>query len=291
MRAPLAEASPQAVSSCLAAECARWQHLLGWDLTRDWADVLPAWQAGQVRVWGAHDTGTRDATWAFAVPTSSALQVGAVVAPDAERYAALVQEIGDSAPGVLAFVREQRLTDAAAWLAIGASVDRVQYLVAPAVDSGPPVGRPFRPETDRDALVRLLHDAYAPAAYLRAFAPGGTLGEWASYVEGLLTRPGCGQFHADASVVVHDDAGMIGVCLLSIVGPSMAHVPQVVVAPRAAGRGLGAALVRAARTQAAARLGCAAVSLMVSQSNEGACRLYAREGFVERGAFLTVRRD
>jgi ribosomal protein S18 acetylase RimI-like enzyme len=290
MHASVADPSVALVEACLAAECARWQNHLGWDLTRDWRDLSAAWQSGHVRVWYREGREARDATWAFAVPTHSALQVGAVIAPDAVRYAALVRELTAEAGPLLGFVREQRSTDAHAWIAHGCEVDRSVYLVAAADGSGSPIGRPLAPMTDRDALVQVCREAYASATYLRAFAPDGTTSAWAAYVDGLLTRPGCGDLQPEASVVVEDTRGMIGACLVSVIGPAMAHLPQLVVAPRAAGQGVGAALVRTARSLAATQLRCAAVSLIVSESNERAGRLYAREGFHTQGAFLTIRR-
>lgn len=289
MPEPFADPAPRTVEACLLAECARWQNLLGWDVAQDWLGLQVAWRAGHVRIWCAD--GGRDASWAFAVPTPDTLQVGAVVAPDADRYAALVGTITDERQAILGFVREQRRSDAEAWHRVGCGTDRAVYLVAPTTPADLHVGRPLNPDRDRDALAALCAEAYRSSSVLRAFAPQGTPAAWDAYVDGLLTRPGCGQLAPDASRVLEDDAGMIGASLMSTIGPGMAHLSQVVVAPRAEGRGLGTQLVRAARAHAATRLGCAAISLIVSEANERAHRLYRREGFVERGAFLTTRRD
>lgn len=291
MRASVADVEPRRFDACLSAEQARWQNQLGWDLSTEWQPLVPAWRAGHVRVWcRASGPSARDSAWAFAVPTPSGLQIGAVVAPDADTYRTLVHDLLQESASVLAFVREQRETDAEAWRAAGCVVDRAVYLVAPAEGDALALGRALQPTSDRAPMTRLLRDAYGPPTYPRPFAPDHTWPQWDSYVEGLLTRPGCGTLSMIGSVVCEDEDGLTGVGLVSIVGPSMAHLSQLAVAPRVAGTGLGRQIVRAVRARAAVMLQCAAVSLIVSTSNSRAARLYAREGFQETGAFLTARR-
>ncbi len=84
-----------------------------------------------------------------------------------------------------------------------------------------------------------------------------------------------------AAVVASERGAVIGnLLLLTRKRSSKARVYSVIVAPEARGRGLGEALVVAGE-KAAARRGCAAVTLEVRADNPAALGLYAKRGYVQ----------
>ncbi len=93
-------------------------------------------------------------------------------------------------------------------------------------------------------------------------------------------HPGCGLFFRKAARAAdHRLTGAIaGVCLGSLVQPTVGHITQLCVDPGFRRLGLGAQILSqsldAYRTQ-----GCEAVSLTVTASNRGAIRLYESAGF------------
>jgi ribosomal protein S18 acetylase RimI-like enzyme len=98
-------------------------------------------------------------------------------------------------------------------------------------------------------------------------------------VRGVLDHPERGFF----LLAERPDGGTIGAAYVPFLwslehaGP-VAWLEELYVAPRDRGMGTGAALVRSACVEAAAR-GCRAMDLEVDSSHEGAARLYQREGF------------
>lgn len=101
----------------------------------------------------------------------------------------------------------------------------------------------------------------------------------------IVQYPGCGSFFQSGSLVaLHADTGRIcGLCLTSLVAPTVGHVTQLCVEPTVKGSGVGYELLRRSLVALAGQ-GCEKVSLTVTAANTEAIRLY------ERMAFSTVRR-
>ena len=95
-----------------------------------------------------------------------------------------------------------------------------------------------------------------------------------------------GRFFPPAAFVALDTrtSALIGMCLTSLLADDVGHILQLCVAPSARRRGLGSGLLgRALRALAGA--GCRMASLIATESNENAVRLYRRHGFRAGASF------
>ncbi|MGH9663478.1 MAG: GNAT family N-acetyltransferase [Bryobacteraceae bacterium] len=101
----------------------------------------------------------------------------------------------------------------------------------------------------------------------------------------IVQYPGCGSFfQAGSYVALHSQTGRIcGLCLTSLVAPTVGHITQLCIEPSVKGYGVGYELLRRSLVALAAQ-GCEKVSLTVTAANAEAIRLY------ERMEFSTVRR-
>jgi ribosomal protein S18 acetylase RimI-like enzyme len=108
----------------------------------------------------------------------------------------------------------------------------------------------------------------------------------ARLVETILHHRGCGEHLPQASqVAVHRPSGKLAAVLaLTSVRPTTAHIPQVAVAREFQGHGLGSAMMQQS-FRALAQRGFREVSLTVTDSNDGAVRLYERLGFQSLSTF------
>ena len=138
---------------------------------------------------------------------------------------------------------------------------------------------------DEEAAAALLSRAYDwDAATL--FAPHHEPGEWRRYVHNLVTHVGCGAFSATHSRVLRDDAALLGLALITDIGPRTAHLVQLAVDSSMRGQRVGASLL----AQVCASLGSdgyAALTLMVAQGNAAARALYDRAGFRHHATFVS----
>ncbi len=100
------------------------------------------------------------------------------------------------------------------------------------------------------------------------------------FLNNIVRFPGCGIFDEDSSLVaVHRDTGlMVGLILCSRVKNDVGHVTQVCLLPEHKGRGLGLALMAAAKANLSRRR-FATLSLTVTEANTSAVDLYRKMGF------------
>ena len=98
------------------------------------------------------------------------------------------------------------------------------------------------------------------------------------FLHNIVQFPGCGVFHAAASVTAYDrrDGRLCGMVLSSVVAESSGHVTQLCVHPDYQRMGLGHELLR----NAISLLQCKTVSLTVTTDNRSARMLYERFGFL-----------
>jgi ribosomal protein S18 acetylase RimI-like enzyme len=283
------QAAPTAeVLSLLHRECARWSVDLGWDLARDWAAVDPARRVGLLPGWVVRGTDHQARGWAFGVDLDGERQVGAVVADDADAAQHLIDALtaDPSVAHTLAFVRATDVVNAALLRANGFDVQPYAYLIAPT--AGASLGVDTWRTDDRVATAEVLMRAYADDRSLRPFARRGTPDDWLDYVDALTMRPGCGVFSPHCSVVIRDGQRLLGVALVTSIGPTTAHLAQLAVAPDARGRGLAQTLLAEARAHAGRVLRASRLSLLVSTANTPALTLYARAGFRHTGDFVAA---
>jgi ribosomal protein S18 acetylase RimI-like enzyme len=140
--------------------------------------------------------------------------------------------------------------------------------------------------------VRLFARSYAGSEAAKAFAPLGTLEEWAQYVAQIIKTPGCGRFLPAASVSVQHpaDDGLRGLVLTTTLQRDTAHIAQLAVDPAYRRRGLARALVEEASRRAGAA-GCWRITLLVADDNTAARDLYKSLGFEPVAHFLYATRQ
>lgn len=142
--------------------------------------------------------------------------------------------------------------------------------------AGGTVVRAFVPEQDDQEVVAVLVAAYA----------GTDDGGWdlARFVE----RRGWSWFRPEDLLVAEDpDGRLAGIHWLKRRGDGVGEVYNLAVHPRAQGRGVGPALLRAGLDHLAV-VGCREVILWVDRANERAVSLYGRQGFVTRWEDVAV---
>jgi ribosomal protein S18 acetylase RimI-like enzyme len=292
------------IAPLLAAEVRAWRRELDWDVTEAWSVVEPARCAGSLPGFVVRDRDGRPAGWTSFLLHRTSLQVLAFVAASDEAASALVDAILSSREAAAADVSlfcvraaSPRLRDVLAARAFDAEDYRYLSLAltpdgAASKDTDDDAGDRLQPWRDNAcAMVRLCEQAYAGLPGVRAFALSGTHEEWAEYIVGLLSGPGCGWFAPELSHVVPAAGAtdLIGGVLVTDLGPSTAHIAQIAVDPAHRGQGWGRRLVRAAGRAAFTR-GYTQLTLLVSASNRGATTLYEREGFRDRATFLVATR-
>jgi GNAT superfamily N-acetyltransferase len=141
------------------------------------------------------------------------------------------------------------------------------------------VSRLVEPATDGDipALCELLALLFAQEA---EFAPDASAQRRG--LAGIIGDPRIGSI-----LVAREDGAAVGMVNLlftvsTALGERVALLEDMVVAPAARGRGVGAELLAHAIAHARAR-GCRRITLLTDGANEAAQRFYARHGFAASG--------
>lgn len=288
-------ARDEAVSRLYETETKRWQRDLHWDIASQWAAVETARATHQLPGFIAESPSGEVLGWSFHLLHRDALQVGALVADSPATTERLVDSILRSdeartasslmmfgyldAPGLDGCLSPRGLT-----------AERYRYLqkALPArqADSGAR-GRTFD-HADTTAVTDLLVASYDAVDPLRPFAKTGRRDEWVEYVSQLTCGDGCGTFEPTMSPVSPCEfGGLDGAALVTRIAPGVAHLAQVAVHPVVRGRKIGSQLLRDVMA-AAQRQGCDRLTLLVSERNEAAGRLYERLGFVQAAEFQSV---
>jgi ribosomal protein S18 acetylase RimI-like enzyme len=293
------------------AEAARWLSRLHWDTRSSVARIEAARHVGVLPGLVARDEHGAVHGWTFYLVHEGVLQIGGFAADSTLATAALLDAIARAPEAaaaasmmLFAFSTAPDLTEHL--VARGFAVERYRYLVADLTDreSGPGaatatdsnVTQVFTPVTwapaHRDAVAALLQRAYAPDDAGRPFARGGTPREWLEYVTQLVTTNACGSFLPEASFIVPGatPGDLDGATLMTRLSADTAHLAQIGVGPDARGRGVARRLL-AASLDAARRAGCVRATLLVSERNAAAGRLYEGMRFDEVAAFVSAFRD
>jgi GNAT superfamily N-acetyltransferase len=267
---------------------------LGWDTSATWPLLEHARLIGTVGGVLLRDRGGALVGWAYFVDRGDERQVGTLIAPTAAATARLLDEvIADAECGIPAHLRAFGLMDAPeldrALAARGIATGRYDYLTASiaGVTADAHAGTAWQ-GSDVAAAASLLAAAYPARDVLRPFGQTSGPEGWINYVLGLTTTVGCGVFAPDLSVVARGSADALdGLAIVTRLGPDMAHLAQLAVAPAAQGRGLGPRLLTAAMAAAAAG-GLRTMSLLVGDGNAVARRLYESRGFRPAASFLSA---
>ena len=135
-------------------------------------------------------------------------------------------------------------------------------------------------EKEESVMAALIHEAYRghvdSEINLQYRSRRGAL----QVIENVTRHRGCGVFEpGDSLVAVHAPSGVCcGGMLVTSVGTSGSHIPQICVLPEFQGRRIGTALLYACFEKLRSR-GHRQVSLTVTDENSDAIRLYERLGF------------
>ncbi|MGE0863525.1 MAG: GNAT family N-acetyltransferase [Vicinamibacterales bacterium] len=286
---PWHDAASSEVKALYAAETSRWARELQWDIAPQWATVEIARGQQQLPGFIARSAGGNPVGWSFHLLHRHVLQVGALVASEPAITARLVEAILASrearaaasvmmfgyfdAPGLGDILRRR-----------GLGLEGYRYLRKPIEPAA--AGPAFTETYDHSgalAMADLLAASYPAIDPLRPFARNGHHDEWVEYVAQLTCGDACGVFDPALSPVARSKfGGFEGAALVTRVSPRVAHLAQVAVHPVSRGRQIGRHLVTSA-VAAAQQSGCDSVTLLVSERNEYALRLYERLGFEETG--------
>jgi ribosomal protein S18 acetylase RimI-like enzyme len=285
------------------AEEIRWRECLSWETAATWDVLEQSRRRGLVSGFITRGGDGRICGWVFHLRHRDTLQIGGLTSSSQ-----LVTR--DLVAAVLGSSDAQRTSRAVAFTLAGApglesclqghgfGVGTYRYLqraldldadYAPADRSATRAHllRAWRRE-DAAAVTKLLRAAYADADPLRPFGGDGTSEDWREYLAQLTTETGCGRFCGRRSLIALSAQGEIdGAALVTDLGGGTAHLAHLVVAPSVQGAGLGRRLLGEAMTDAC-RGGFARMTLLVSERNSIAQRLYARLGFAERAVFVTA---
>jgi ribosomal protein S18 acetylase RimI-like enzyme len=292
------------------AEAARWLSALHWGTGPAMARIEFARKAGTLPGLVVRDEQGTVRGWTFYLVHDGVLQVGAFVADSTLATATLLDGMARSpeaaaSSAVMLFVFSTAPDFVEHLIARGFTVDRYRYLRAdlanrPSTTDDAGAGRRLVPGAGAgtwapagwDAVAALLQRAYAHDDAARPFARGGTRPEWLEYVAQLVTTSACGSFFPEASCTAPSAAPpeLDGATLITRLTPDTAHLAQIAVAPAARGQGLARRLLTAS-SDAAGKAGCARITLLVSERNVAAGRLYREMGFHQVAAFVSASRN
>jgi ribosomal protein S18 acetylase RimI-like enzyme len=298
-------ASAEVVGGLLEAERQRWISTLHWDAQPAFDLLERSRQSGQAAGLVAYDADGRPTGFTHYFLHNRRLQIGGLVADSGEVTRQLLDDVlrtpeADLAGEVLCFAFPVSAALEGALTRRRFDVRRYSYLqraLAPATAAAAApaaIASHLRPWTEDDAVdtVRLFARSYAGTETAKAFAPRGTLEEWAQYVAQVIKTPGCGRFLPAASVSVQHPADdrLRGLVLTTTLQRDTAHIAQLAVDPSYRRRGLARALVEEASRRAGAA-GCWRVTLLVADDNTAALDLYRSLGFEPVAHFLHATRQ
>jgi ribosomal protein S18 acetylase RimI-like enzyme len=291
-------------------EVARWLSTLHWDTRPSVARIESARLIGALPGLAARDEQGALHGWTFYLIHEGVLQIGGFVADSALATTTLLDAIvcapeAAAASAMMLFAFSAAPDLAEQLIARRFAVEHYRYLAVDltdpvsdsrasmSIDPGrAPLSAPVAWQPGHgDAVAALLRRAYASDS-ARPFARGGTPREWLEYVTQLVTMNACGSFFPEASFVVPADSpgDLDGATLMTRLSADTAHLAQIGVAPEVRGRRVARRLL-AASLDAARAAGFARATLLVSERNAAANRLYESMRFEEVASFVSAFRD
>ena len=294
--------SDETMSRLFAAEATRWRTTLSWDYEDTSRQLAHARRRGLAPGLVARDAAGEVVGWTFFLRHGAELQIGALAASSPDVTAALADGVLQSAEAagaeralVFGFTDAAGVTDVLA--ARGFDLGTYRYLERRLGDRPAALTRPAPStlgrrwaDTDLADAASLLQSAYPDRDPLRPFGGSGSTAEWLTYVRALTTTSGCGVFLPGVSVVETGRAnGLDGLALVTRVSGDTVHLAQLAVRGPAQGQGLGRRLLGAV-LEGARQSGFGRLTLLVSDRNVSAGRLYERAGFADAAAFVSASR-
>jgi ribosomal protein S18 acetylase RimI-like enzyme len=291
-------ASAEALQPLYAREGASWSRDFDWDMDDAWAQIETARHAGRLPGVVIEDATDAARGFAFCFIDDGVAQLGPVVCDAAEDALPLVANTLAQARRAGAWAAsyfgpsrgphlERALVDA------GFTVGRHAYLardlrdLEPATESGGPDARAYQRwsgglATPAAALLQAAYGSDGPH-----FARDGRLDQWHRYVRSLMDHTGCGRLDPASTLAWCEGHRVMGLALVTRIGPGVAHLAQLAVHPDARGLGRGGALLDTAMARARAA-GCVRMTLLVDESSAQARRVYDKRRFTQAGCFLAA---
>lgn len=295
---PLQDLGARELEPLLAHEHVCWSQRLGWDF-RDAASTLPRLAANGTILGFAQRSGSAVVAYAYFVAKVERSHIGGAHALPSRACAApprpllliergiehLKRNVGTARIECQFFYFAEEPLDALLHghgfrafprrFLRSASGDLLGRLGSAAGAAG--AIRAWR-RSDRQNAARVIHDGFVGGVDAVMSACYDSVDGCETFFDGVTERGGCGEFDADASAVAILDGDIAGVILASRISPSIGHIVQLSIAPRAQRRGLGRRLLRSAAVSFATR-GVSSITLAVSADNRPAHDWYLGLGF------------
>jgi ribosomal protein S18 acetylase RimI-like enzyme len=133
---------------------------------------------------------------------------------------------------------------------------------------------------------KLLHDVYRTHVDAILNDQYSSLAGATRLIENIVHQQGCGEFlpRMSRAAIHRATQQLAGILAVTSVRTHTAHIPQIAIAKKFQGCGLGSAMIDSSFRDLA-KLGYQEVSLTVTDANAGAVRLYERLGFESFRAF------
>lgn len=277
------------------AEIDRWASTLDWETAANWEEVERGRRLGTAAGVVVTDGSGAIVAWSYYVVHRRALQIGGLVASTEASVhmmldAILTDDTLSRVDTVTFFAYSDAPGVAPALRSRGLAVDRYWYLGRDAGRAAPPNVSDLRRWRldDAPATAELLARAYSAGDEARPFAPRGSAEEWNEYLSQLTAGSGCGALLADACICVPGGPHrLLGVALVTRIGPNSGHLAQLAIDPIVQGQHLGTRLLEWACT-AVAQAGCTRMTLFVGGRNSRARRLYEQARFEPAASFLAA---
>jgi ribosomal protein S18 acetylase RimI-like enzyme len=279
-----------------AEQNARWTGQLSWDSAGTWDLVEAQRKSGRLPGVLLLD-GPRVAAWSFFLVHDNTLQIGAFEADTCDTTGMLLDAIletvdpADACDGAMLFAFSTAPGLLPALIERGFDVERYFHLLRelPADDRAT-TGSMKWSSTANEQVPVLLARAYGEPSQTRPFARHGRDTEWREYVGHLLGSNACGRFDPSLSSACMSPSGVLhALTITTVVAPGTAHIAQLAVDPLRRGAGLASAMLHEVVANAR-RAGCERLTLLVSERNRPALRLYQREGFRQTANFVSAGR-
>ncbi|MBS1818548.1 MAG: GNAT family N-acetyltransferase [Acidobacteria bacterium] len=286
---------PDLLNEVWAEQEARWSERLCWDSRPNWTQVEQERASGRLPGLALVE-GRRVTGWCFFLVHQDTLQIGGFEAESSAATRTLLDgvlhmvdpHVAPSGAMLFAFSGAPGLAPALA--ARGFDIEPYLYLVRD-LASAREVHTALEWNIDAAAqLPVLLAAAYGEPSPARPFARHGLMTEWREYAAQLLGSTACGWFEPALSAASFAPDGRLEAAVVTtMIRHDTAHIAQVAVDPGRRGGGMATSMLQAVCARAHARK-VERLSLLVSERNLSARRLYDHLGFHETASFTAAGR-
>jgi ribosomal protein S18 acetylase RimI-like enzyme len=292
---------PRALALVSARERVRWLRELGWETRESWVHVERARVTWGLPGLAAVDEGGRVRGLTFFHQSGTRFDLGGVFAESDRIREALLDAVEAvcrewGGTELVAFLYSASFAPVDSLVARGFSADAVDYLTRPLEDAGrwqgsrdPQVVLHDWDEHRQDDVATLLASSYDRATAAR-FIPEPGLAGWRHYIATMVQHAVCGPVLDRCTRLAYVADLLVGVVLVTELGPGTTHVMQVAVHPEWRRRGLAGELLSDA-VCAAGREGYQRMTLLAASRNDAAQALYRTHGFSPVATFVSASKS